>query len=86
MKRQKMNFSDLVNMNIEYHAFQRVHDTMGNRGTRYVLSKPLTAEQIEIINNFKNTVVSSCKYRYAPEIQYSTLIILDKCKKVVATT
>lgn len=86
MKRQKMNFSDLINMNVNFHDFHRVHDSIGNKGTRYILSNPLTDEQIKVINNFKNTIISSCQYRYAPEIKYTTLIILDKCKKVVAAT
>ena len=81
MKRQKMNFYDLIDMNINYHDFQQVHDNAGNKGTRYILSNMLTDEQIAKINSFKNTIISTCQYRYAPEIKYQTLIILDKCIK-----
>lgn len=82
-RRKKMNLSDMLSAGIEYHNFQRVKNTAGEKGWRYILDKPLTAAQLEIVNGYRNTVVGGCHYRYAPEIQYTTLIILDKCKKEV---
>lgn len=83
MKRQKMQLFDIIALGIDYHAFQRVKDRNGNRGTRYILSTQLTPEQIAAVNRFKNTVISSAMQRYAPEIKYQTIIILDRIPKEV---
>ena len=81
MKRQKMNLRDMDMHGIDFYAHQRVRDSKGNTGYRYILCNPLTDEQIKVVNSFKNTIVSTCHHRYAPEIRHDTLIILDKCKK-----
>ena len=73
----------MIENGIDYHDFQRVKNTAGEYGYRYVLDKPLTAAQLEAVNGYKNTVVGGCRHRYAPEIQYTTLILLDKCRKAV---
>lgn len=80
-KKQKMSLYDMNNLNIHYHDFQRVKNADGLKGYRYTLDKPLTAEQLQAVNSYKNTIVSSCYYKYAPEIQYTTLILTDKCIK-----
>ena len=79
MKRSKMNLSDMELHKIYYHASQRIKNRDGIHGTRYILSAPLTPDQIAVIVHFKNTLVSSCSYRYAPEIKYDCLILFDKC-------
>lgn len=78
MKRIKARFSDLIGLDIEYHAFQGVRRNDGVKGTRFVLSKPLSDAQREKLSAFRNVVFSSCALKYAPEIRYETLIILDK--------
>lgn len=80
-KKQKMSLYDMDDLNIHYHDFQRVTNAEGLKGYRYTLDKPLTAEQLQAVNSYKNTIVSSCYYKYAPEIQYTTLILTDKCIK-----
>lgn len=80
MRRQKATLMDLYDLNVQYHATQRVKDKEGRRGTRYVLSAPLTSDQKDILQAFKNVYISTCFYRYAPEIVYDTIIIMDKCK------
>lgn len=78
MKRQKATLTDLYDLNVQYHAFQRVKDKHGNFGTRYVLSKALTSEQKDFLQTFKNVLFSTCYYKYAPEQVYNTIIIMDK--------
>lgn len=79
MKRIKANVSDLYNLGIDYHAFQRVKRADGTTGTRFVLDKPLTPDQRDALSKFRNVVFSSCSLRYAPEIRYKTIILTDKC-------
>lgn len=82
MKRQKATLTDLYDLNVRYHATQRVKDKQGNFGTRYILSKELTSEQKALLQAFKNIHFSTCYYKYAPEIVYDTVVIMDKCKSV----
>lgn len=79
MKRAKMNLSDFDFLKITYHASQRVKHPSYGYGTRFILCKPLTDEQITAIIRFKNTLCGNCHYKYAPEIQYNTLTLYDKC-------
>lgn len=79
MKRVKMNLSDLYHLHIEYHASQRVKHNLHGYGTRFILSKPLTDEQLTAVIHFKNTLCGNCHYKYAPEIKYNTLTLYDKC-------
>ena len=79
MKRQKATLMDLYDLDVQYHASQRVKDKKGNLGTRYILSKALTSEQEGVLQAFKNIRFSTCYCKYAPEIVYNTVIIMDKC-------
>ena len=79
MLKSKMTLGDIVEAGIEYCAFQRIRNLDGVSGYRYILDKPLTKSQKEFVSKFKNTIVSSCGYRYAPEIRHETLTLFDKC-------
>lgn len=79
MKRIKANATDLYNLGIDYHAFQSVKRADGTTGTRFVLDKPLTQDQRNALEKFRNVIFSSCSLRYAPEIQYETIILTEKC-------
>lgn len=88
-RRVKMTLSDILDLGISYHAFQRI----SNAGTKvkgylYILDRPITPVQEYAVNQFKNTQLSACHYRGASEIQYNTLILWDRCvkKKGVVTT
>lgn len=80
-RRRKAYFSDLMMKNVEYTAFSRVRDAKGNRGTRYVLSEPMSKEAREYFEKFENVKFGKAHYRYAPEIVHDTLILLDKIPK-----
>ena len=79
MRRKKANILDLMKLGVDYFKFERVKNSEGKKGTRYTLDKPLTESQSTYLSQFKNVILSSCNYRYAPEIQYQALILLDKC-------
>lgn len=82
MKR-KLQLFDMIRAGVDYIAYQRVKDQAGNMGYRYILDKPLSAEQKEYIIGFQNVIVSSAAYKYAPEIKHDVIILLDKCRKPV---
>ena len=71
---------DIFNLESHYHDFYRVSDKTGNRGTAFVFVK-LTQNDIDIINSFKNTIISTGTYTYAQEIKNVRVILLDKVKK-----
>lgn len=81
MARKKMTAYDLLNMECYFFEERKVHrlDDKTIKGIRYTLDNRLTDEQKEIILSYKNTEVGTCHYRYAPEIKYDTVIILNKC-------
>ena len=79
MKRKKANIFDLMKINVEYFKYERVKNSEGKKGTRYTLEKSLTESQSTYLSQFKNVILSTCSYRYAPEIKHQVLIILDKC-------
>ena len=81
MKKQKMYLGDMLDAGIDYIDFQCITEANKYSGYRYIIEKPLTEKQIAIINSYKNTIISYCYYRYAPEICYDTVILLDKCIK-----
>lgn len=84
MRRRKCYVCDLCALGIVYFASQRVKDPeTGERGTRYVLDKPLTWNQRTALMNYKNVLTSTCYARYAPEIRHDTVILFDKCRKQV---
>ena len=86
-RRIKLNMYDLYEMGIDWFESHRVHDRYNNYGTRFVLDKQLTSNQLDTINNYKNVIINECYYRYAPEIKHTTIILMDKCiKKVVKNT
>lgn len=78
MKRRKLYFGELSNMGFGYHAFHRAV-CHGVKGWNFVMSMPLTGEQKEYILSFKNTALTTCSYRYAPEIVYDVVFLGDKC-------
>ena len=64
-----------------YHNFSRVRGDKGS-GYRYTLSKPLTDEQKDYLSKYSNVDFGTAQYKYAPEIKYSTVILLDRMNKV----
>ena len=55
MERKKANVHDLYALDIPYFCFEPVINRVKNiKGTRYLLSKPLTETQKESIGKFKN--------------------------------
>lgn len=77
-RRRKAYFSDIATQCIGFSAFQRITDSHGNKGTRYVLTEPLTKEKQAYFTKFENVRFGKAQYRYAPEIVHDTLILLDK--------
>ena len=76
-KRRKLyHFHNMIQDNIEYFDFQYVSNNQGQKGTRYLLSNPLTEEQKNKLEKYDNVIISECHYRYAPEIKHTTLILL----------
>lgn len=74
--KNKLTFSKMIEMGIEYFDFQDVSN--GEKtGTRYILDKPLTTSQRAKLQECSNVIISSCSYKYAPEITYDTIIVLD---------
>ena len=71
---------DIYKLESFYHDFYRVSDKNGIRGTAFVFDK-LTKNDIDIINSFKNTIISTGTYKYAQEIKNVRVILLDKVKK-----
>lgn len=84
MKKLKLLITDLHLIGISYFKCDRFKQTIQNKifyGDRLTLEKPLTNNQIEYINTFKNTnySIKGCQYQYAPEIQFDVLYLYDKC-------
>ena len=75
-----MNDNDIFNLESHCYDFYRVKDRSRNKGTAFMFDK-LTQNDIDVINKFKNTVISEGRYKYAPEIRNVRVIVLDKCKK-----
>ena len=75
----KLYMEDIYNMNIHWSEQQRVTNGKGIKGYRYILTKKLTDEQKSKIVRYKNVLIGTCQYRYAKEITYDTIILLDKC-------
>jgi hypothetical protein len=71
-----LDFYTMIEMGIEYFDFQDVSN--GEKtGTRYILDKPLSTLQRAKLQEYSNVIISSCSYKYAPEITYDTIIVLD---------
>ena len=71
---------DIYKLESYYHDFYRVIDKSGTRGTAFVFDK-LTQNDIDIINSFKNTIISTGTYKYAKEITNVRVILLDKAQQ-----
>lgn len=77
MKRRKLyHFCNLISDGINFYHFEAVKDNSGNRGTRFLLSDPLTDSQKEKLYKYDNVIISNASYRYAPEIKRDTIILL----------
>lgn len=77
-KRRKLyHFNDMLKDGIDFYDYKRVISKDGSKGTRYTLCNELTVEQKEKLSKYDNVVMSSCYYKYAREISYDTLILLD---------
>ena len=63
-----------------YHAFSKVSGEMGS-GYRYTLSNKLTQEQKDYLAQYSNVRIGDAKYKYAPEIKYDTVILLNRMPK-----
>ena len=66
----------LYDLGIEYHDSMEVNKG-GVRGIRFVLSKPLTQEQVEALGQYDNVEYhkNGAQSKYAPEQKYDTLIL-----------
>lgn len=83
MSRRKTKFTafDLLNMGCYFFEEHKVYSKIDttNKGIRYTLDEKLTQEQKDKILAYKNTDIGTCHYRYAPELEYDTVIIMNKC-------
>lgn len=86
MRKRKLSFSVLSNMlateNNGYFKFSRAWYDLENKkipGYMYTLEKQLSDNIKTEINSFDNTIISSCCYRYAPEIKHDCVFLADKC-------
>ena len=80
MKKIKMYDCDIYKLESNYHDFYMVSDKNGTRGTAFVFDK-LTQNDVNTINSFKNTIISTGNYKWAQEIKNVRIILLDKCIK-----
>ena len=78
----KIQLSDFEAAGIHYIHFERVRNAKGDRGWRYVIEKDLTEAQKNFVLSFKNTILGTAQYRFAPEIIHDTVIVMDLCKGV----
>lgn len=74
-RRKLYHFKNMLADGINFFDCHPVIAPEGQKGMRYILCDKLTQEQKDRINDYDNTYISYCQYRYAPEIKYDTLII-----------
>ena len=77
----KLNMYDIYDLGLVWFGSERVKYTINNKvvyGTRYLLDKPINEKQLEFINNFKNVLLGNAIYKYANEIKYQTITLMDK--------
>ena len=81
---KKLSFREFVkyleNIGNEYHSFSRVKNDKES-GYRYILSNKLTKEQEDYLKGFENVRLGDAQLKYAPEIKYPTVIIIDRHNK-----
>ena len=76
-KRRKLfHFTDVIK-NFNFIDCHRVTAHTGEKGTRYLLDGIITKEQKNMLEKYDNVIIGSAHYRYSPNIEYSTLILLD---------
>lgn len=63
-----------------YTGFAKVTGNKGS-GYRYTLSSKLTREQHDYLAQYDNVDFGTAQYKYAPEIKYDTVILLDRMSK-----
>ena len=66
-----MLFPNVFNPNTNIFNFFRIIIIKHNFFSQY--------NDIQVINSFKNTIVSAGTYKYAPELHNVRVILLDKC-------
>lgn len=80
MKKIKCYFSDIFNLESDYHNFYDVKDKQGNKGTAFIFDK-LTNNDIKNLHQWKNIIIQKVHKEYAPEIISTRVIVLEKCIK-----
>ena len=82
---KSLSFDDFVKflnkIDNSYHSFSKVKDDT-RKGYRYVLSNQLTPDEENELKQYDNVEFGKATYRYAPEIEYETVIITSPLKKV----
>lgn len=71
----------LDSINNGYTKFSKVKNDKGV-GYRYNLKNKLTREQHSYLEQYDNVFFGEAQYKYAPEIKYDTVILLDKMNKI----
>lgn len=77
-RRKKMSFRDFSTIGADFIDFKSCK-FKGVSGYLYIMESLLDEEQVAFIKHFKNTAISVCAYRYAPEIKQSVVFIGNKC-------
>ena len=81
-KRRKMDWPDLVDRGLQWYAcFDNVlHKETGTKGSMYHMDKPLSAEDIAFIMQWKNTLITKGCYKYNPsDSGVDCIFIANKC-------
>ena len=76
-KHRKFRYEWFHDIGTDFFRYEFVKDSQGRTGVRYFVEN-LTQAQRETLSGFGNVVLSKATSRYAPEIQYDTVILLDK--------
>lgn len=77
-KRRKLyHFHNMIEDGLDFFDSMRVANDEGKKGCRYILSNKLSEEQKAKLSKYDNVIFSNATYRYAPEIKYDAIILLD---------
>lgn len=76
-KRRKFRYEWFHDIGTDFFRYEFVKDSQGRTGVRYFVEN-LTQAQRDVLAGFGNVILSKATSRYAPEIQYDTVILLDK--------